>query len=154
MYSGFAIPLIEIIIGRSPTLIGGKVMKKSPAYSFIKQRLETEFRVLEEKQITPWAFLIWASQEASSRCSNGDRTERYTLRPSRPLQLSAYAWVASGVQNVWFRPMHILWQYHFSNSPITSQFSQSLINAADAWTPIAKFSYMDFSPGCRKHGTP
>ena len=33
-------------------------MKKSPAYSFIKQRLETEFRVLEEKQITPWAFLI------------------------------------------------------------------------------------------------
>lgn len=32
-------------------------MERSPAYSIIKQKLEREFRVLEEKQVTPWAFL-------------------------------------------------------------------------------------------------
>jgi hypothetical protein len=32
-------------------------MERSPAFSIIKQKLEREFRVLEEKQVTPWAFV-------------------------------------------------------------------------------------------------
>ena len=31
-------------------------MKKSPAYSFIKERIELEFQRLERDKITPWAF--------------------------------------------------------------------------------------------------
>lgn len=37
--------------------VSPKNMERSPAFSIIKQKLEREFRVLEEKQVTPWAFL-------------------------------------------------------------------------------------------------
>jgi hypothetical protein len=30
---------------------------RSPAYSILKPKLEREFRILEEQQVTPWAFL-------------------------------------------------------------------------------------------------
>lgn len=37
--------------------ISPRKMDRSPAFSIIKQKLEREFRVLEGKQVTPWAFL-------------------------------------------------------------------------------------------------
>jgi hypothetical protein len=33
-------------------------MNKSPAYSFIKERIELEFQKLEKDKITPWAFFL------------------------------------------------------------------------------------------------
>jgi hypothetical protein len=33
-------------------------MKESPAYSFIKERIELEFQRLERDKITPWAFFL------------------------------------------------------------------------------------------------
>jgi len=33
-------------------------MNKSPAYSFIKERIALEFQKLEKDKITPWAFLL------------------------------------------------------------------------------------------------
>ena len=33
-------------------------MKKSPVYSFIKERVDLEFERLEREKITPWAFLL------------------------------------------------------------------------------------------------
>jgi hypothetical protein len=33
-------------------------MKKSPAYSFIKEHIELEFQRLERDKITPWAFFL------------------------------------------------------------------------------------------------
>lgn len=33
-------------------------MKQSPAYSFIKERIELEFERLEREKVTPWAFFL------------------------------------------------------------------------------------------------
>ncbi len=33
-------------------------MKQSPAYSFIKERVELEFERLEREKVTPWAFFL------------------------------------------------------------------------------------------------
>jgi hypothetical protein len=33
-------------------------MMNSPAYSFIKERIELEFQRLEKDKITPWAFFL------------------------------------------------------------------------------------------------
>ena len=33
-------------------------MDRSPAYSFIKERIELEFQKLEKDKVTPWAFLL------------------------------------------------------------------------------------------------
>lgn len=35
-------------------------MKQSPAYSFIKERLDLEFEPLERDKVTPWAFFLTA----------------------------------------------------------------------------------------------
>jgi hypothetical protein len=42
-------------------------MKKSPAYSFIKEHIELEFQRLERDKITPWAFFL------TKKRSKGDR---------------------------------------------------------------------------------
>jgi len=33
-------------------------MNRSPAYSFIRERIELEFQKLEKDKVTPWAFLL------------------------------------------------------------------------------------------------